>query len=105
MRRRFTAPRPQNPYQTNQPPNYDIEQVVEITPEEAFGGAHPHVPAKRRQFTPKSRRSQTGSKIRLRGKGPHSQGVGDLFLVVQVLPHGTFERVGRHLEVAVRWMW
>ena len=96
-------PRPQNPYQTNQPPNYDIEQVVEITLEEASSGATRTYQQNGRQFTAKiPAGAKTGSKIRLRGKGhSHSQGVGDLFLVVQVLPHETFERVGHHLEVAV----
>jgi len=85
------------------PPNYDIEQAVEITLEEAFGGATRTYQQNGRQFTAKiPAGAKTGSKIRLRGKGrTHSQGVGDLFLVVQVLPHETFERVGHNLEVTV----
>jgi DnaJ-class molecular chaperone len=47
---------------------------------------------------------ETGSKIRLRGKGEQSPGggpQGDLILVIKVSPHPDFKRVGNNLELTL----
>jgi curved DNA-binding protein len=84
--------------------NLDIEQPVEISLEEAYSGAERTFSQNGDTFTAKiPAGAKTGSKIRLRGKGnPGPQGRGDLYLIVKVLPHKTFKRVGNNLEVAVK---
>ncbi|MBE2199985.1 MAG: J domain-containing protein [Anaerolinea sp.] len=76
------------------------EQKLQITLEEAFHGST-------RQLQWEDGRSlqakiphgvKTGSKIRLSGQGG---GGGDLYLVVEMLPHNRFERDGDHLQVTV----
>ncbi|MCB8982292.1 MAG: J domain-containing protein [Ardenticatenaceae bacterium] len=95
------------PYQQSngrtQPPSNDIEQVVEISLEEAYRGASRTFSQNGSQFTARiPAGAKTGSKIRLRGKGRAGrQGTGDLYLTVQVLPHDTFRRAGNNLEVTV----
>ncbi|MFQ5398377.1 MAG: DnaJ C-terminal domain-containing protein [Anaerolineae bacterium] len=83
--------------------NFDIEQPVEITLEEAFHGTSRTFGENGSQFTAKiPAGANTGTRIRLRGKGkrrPH--GAGDLFLVVKVKPHPTFTRSGNDLSVKV----
>jgi len=79
----------------------DYEQEVEITLEEAFTGT-------RRVLSRGSQRieakippgARTGTKVRLAGQGPAGIGgpAGDLYLVVKVLPHQTFEREGDDLR-------
>lgn len=83
-----------------QPLHRDIEQAVEISLEEAFHGAarilvredgerlQAKIPAG----------ADTGTKIRLRGKG--AQG-GDLYLVVRVLPHPVYTRDGDDLQAPI----
>jgi len=93
----------QRPDNRTQPPDNDIEQVVEITLEEAYRGATRTYSQNGSQFTARiPAGAKTGSKIRLRGKGRAGvQGAGDLYLTVQVLPHETFRRAGNNLEVTV----
>ncbi len=85
----------------------DFEQPIEITLEEAYSGTT-------RMFqmeggSGKSRRIearipagvQEGSKVRLAGQGGPGMGggpAGDLYLVVHILPHSTFERKGDDLH-------
>lgn len=98
------SPRPdQTYYRQSQPPANDVEQVVEVTLEEAFRGTTRTISQHGEPFTVKiPAGAKTGSKIRLRGKGRSGpQGAGDLYLTVQVLPHKTFRRAGNNLEVTV----
>ncbi|MGO9309032.1 MAG: DnaJ C-terminal domain-containing protein [Spirochaetia bacterium] len=45
---------------------------------------------------------KSGSRLRMKGEGETgSRGKGDLYLVVEVLPHGTFQRQGRDLVTEV----
>lgn len=80
----------------------DLEQPIQITLEEAFSGTQ-------RAFSIDSRRIEvkipagirTGSKVRVAGEGYPGAGsgpAGDLFLVVEVLPHPAFERKGDDLQ-------
>ncbi len=90
----------------------DIEQPVEITLEEAFGGT---------QRTYTIRDSQTGEsrtvevkipagatdglRVRVAGKGDAGASggqAGDLYLIVSVKPHSLFEREGEDLRVKVQ---
>lgn len=86
-----------------QAPNRDVEQAVEITLEEAYQGTTRSFSQNGDRFTAKiPAGAQDGSRIRLRGKGaPSPAGVGDLFLVVKVLPHAVFERKKEHLLATV----
>lgn len=93
-----------NDYFGRQAVSTDVEQTVEITLEEAYHGATRTFSQNGRQFTAKiPAGAKTGSKIRLRGKGNPGgpQGRGDLYLIVKVLPHRTFKRVGNNLQVKV----
>ena len=85
----------------------DVEYEVDLTLEEAFHGAE-------RLLEMDGHRIQagipsgvrTGSRVRLAGKGEPGQNngpAGDLYLIVQILPNETFERVGDdlHLDVPV----
>jgi len=85
----------------------DVEYEIDLALEEAFHGAE-------RLLEIDGRRIQahippgvrTGSKVRLAGQGePGLNGgpAGDLYLLVRLLPHQTFEREGDnlHLEVTV----
>ena len=93
-----------NDYFGRQVVNADVEQTVEINLEEAYQGATRSFSQNGDQFTAKiPAGAKTGSKIRLRGKGSQGpQGQGDLYLVVKVLPHPTFKRVGNNLQVTVK---
>ena len=85
--------------------NPDVEQTVEISLEEAYHGATRTFSQNSEQFTAKiPAGAKTGSKIRLRGKGSPGgpQGRGDLYLVVKVLPHLVFKRLGNNLQVTVK---
>lgn len=83
-----------------QPLRRDLEQVVEISLEEAYHGTT------RTFVTPEGDRfharipagADTGTRIRLRGKG--EQG-GDLYLAVQVKPHPSYQRDGDDLRATV----
>lgn len=82
----------------------DIEQVIELTLEEAYRGTT-------RLFQKGNRRLEikipagvkTGSKIRYAGEGaPSASGLpGDLYVRVQVAPHPLFERDGDDLRCEI----
>ena len=88
---------------------HDLEQPVQLTLEDAFSGTT------RRVVIARERGERTidvrvpagvrdGLRVRASGEGgPGSQGgsAGDLFLVVQVLPHPRFERKGDDLYARV----
>ncbi len=84
----------------------DVEQPIQITLEEAFHGGTRRL---RREDGSTievriPRGIDTGKRIRVRGEGmPGVAGGerGDLYLVVEVLPHPTFERRGDDLYVKV----
>ena len=77
-------------------PAATAEAVAEITLEEAFHGTTRlvEVDGKRLEVTI-PRGVDTGSRIKLTGKGP---GGGDLVVVVPVRPHPVFSRHGADLE-------
>lgn len=81
----------------------DVTQTVNITLEEAYEGATRKVQQNGSQFTTKiPRGAKTGTKVRISGKGnagPYGQ--GDLYLVVNVMPHTIFERAGNNLRLDV----
>ncbi|HKP53949.1 MAG TPA: J domain-containing protein [Chloroflexia bacterium] len=81
----------------------DLEHEVEITLEEAFHGASRLLQIGDRRIEAKIPPGvDTGSRIRLAGQGePGRNGgeAGDIYLVVRVLPHPTFERQGDDLYV------
>jgi curved DNA-binding protein len=73
----------------------DYEQEVEITLEEAFAGASRILSKDGQRIEVKiPPGARTGTKVRLAGQGTSGLGgpSGDLYLVVKVLPHPTFER-------------
>ena len=91
-------------------PGQDYEQPIEVTLEEAFGGAQRLVQLQ--SADGKLRRLEVkiptgvadGSRIRMAAEGgPGFGGApnGDLFLIVSVLPSSTFERKGDDLYVSV----
>jgi curved DNA-binding protein len=79
----------------------DLEHEVEITLEEAFKGATRLLQSGDRRVEARIPPGvDTGSRVRLAGQGlPGSNGgaPGDLYLVVRILPHPTFERDGDDL--------
>jgi curved DNA-binding protein len=80
----------------------DSEQEVEITLEEAFTGTTRILQRDGQRLEVKiPAGARTGTKVRLAGQGAtgFSGGpAGDLYLVVKVLPHETFERDGDDLR-------
>lgn len=81
----------------------NMEQKVSITLREAFTGTTRNLKIGGETLTAKiPKGSQTGTKIRLRGKGAAgAAGPGDLFLVVRVEPDPEFKRDGHNLKVNV----
>lgn len=81
----------------------DMEHKINITLEEAYHGTTRTLSSGNDSFTAKiPKGSQTGTKIRLRGKGAAgAAGPGDLFLVVRVEPHPIYKRDGRNLNVTI----
>jgi curved DNA-binding protein len=88
----------------------DVEQPVDITLEEAFGGTQRSVQFSNPNGTPRTitvkipAGTDTGGRVRVTGEGaPGLNGGarGDLILVVRVLPHARFERKGSDLHVTV----
>ena len=84
-----------------------MEVIVPVTLEEAYtGDGKDHLGSPRRlsahahgHHTP---RCGGGSRLRIKGEGTgRSNGQGDLYVVVEVLPHGTFQRQGTDLLVEV----
>jgi curved DNA-binding protein len=79
----------------------DAEQEVEITLEEAFAGTSRVLSKDGQRIEVKiPAGANTGTKVRLKGQGTSGLGgpAGDLYLVVKVLPHDTFEREGDDLR-------
>jgi DnaJ-class molecular chaperone len=74
----------------------DIEQEVEITLEEAFQGTQRLMEVDGRRLEIKIPAGvKTGSKVRMAGEGPaagRGGPRGDIYLVIKVLPHQSFER-------------
>lgn len=85
----------------------DIEHEVEITLEEAFQGTQRLMEVDGRRLEVKIPAGvKTGSKVRMAGEGMaagRNGPRGDIYLVIKVLPHATFERRGDdlHCEVPV----
>ncbi|MCS6840513.1 MAG: J domain-containing protein [Roseiflexus sp.] len=86
----------------------DIEQPVDITLEEAFSGTQRTLQVQSpngamRSITVKIPPGvDTGSRVRIAGEGAPGMGGGprgDLYLVINVLPHARFERRGDDLYV------
>lgn len=88
-------------------PARDIEQEVEVTLEEAFRGTQRLMDVDGRRLEVKIPPGvKTGSKVRVAGEGlpgGRNKVRGDIYLVIKVLPHATFERRGDdlHCEVPV----
>lgn len=83
----------------------DVEYEIDLTLEEAFHGAE-------RLLDMDGRRIKagippgvhTGSRVRLAGQAEPGQNggpAGDLYLIVQVLPHASFEREGDNLHMEI----
>ena len=89
-------------YQPRPARGQDLEHPVEITLEEAFNGTQRVLSMDNRRIEVKIPPGvRTGSKVRVAGEGypgAAGGGSGDLFLVVQVAPHPTFERKGDDLQ-------
>lgn len=88
----------------------DVDQPVEITLEEAFGGTQRTLQFSNPNGSPRTITVKippgvdTGTRVRVPGEGaPGLNGGarGDLFLVVKVQPHPRFERKGEDLTVKV----
>lgn len=80
----------------------DVEQAIDISLEEAYSGGKRVLQKDGRKLEvviPAGAR--TGTKVRLKGEGGEGQTPGDLFLVVNVLPHPQFKREGDDLQVDV----
>ncbi len=83
----------------------DVEYEVDLTLEEAFHGAERSLEMDGHRFTAKIPAGvHTGSRVRLKGQGEPGQNgglAGDLYLIIQILPHNTFEREGDDLHFDV----
>lgn len=83
----------------------DSEAIVEITLEEALHGTSRTLQAEEQRIEARIPPGvQTGSRIRLAGQGqPGIAGgvAGDLYLVIQIIPHPQFEREGNDLRTEV----
>lgn len=80
----------------------DMEQSIEITLAEAYGGATRTLTKGGRRLTGKiPRGARTGTKVRIKGEGGPGQTPGDLYLVVSVQPDERFTRDGDDLRVEV----
>ena len=74
----------------------ELEASAELTLEEAFHGTTRLVGIEGKRYEVKLPRGvDSGSRVRLSGKGPGGQ---DVVVVVRVLPHGTYTRRGADLE-------
>jgi curved DNA-binding protein len=77
----------------------DIEQPVEISLEEAYHGVERSLRKGARAVTVSvPRGARTGTRVRIKGEGGPGNPPGDLFLVVSVQPHKTYEREGDDLR-------
>lgn len=78
----------------------DVESPLPVTLEEAFHGTQKSVSLGARVLTVTVPAGvKTGSRLRMKGEG--EDGTGDLYLVVEVLPHQTFRREGSDLVTEV----
>jgi len=83
----------------------DVEYEVDLTLEEAFHGTERLLEMDGHRIKagiPPGVR--IGSRVRLAGQGEPGQNggpAGDLYLIIQVLPHNTFERAGDDLHIEV----
>jgi curved DNA-binding protein len=83
----------------------DVEYKLDLTLEEAFHGADRQLEIDRHRIKagiPAGVR--TGSRVRLAGQGEPGQNsgpAGDLYLIIQILPHDTFERDGDDLQINI----
>jgi curved DNA-binding protein len=79
----------------------DAEVAVELTLEEAFSGTTRMIQLAGRRIEARIPPGvRTGSRVRLAGQGhpgTSDASAGDLFLVIEVLPHAQFERDGDNL--------
>lgn len=96
----------QQRYSTRSRRGRDTEHTVQITLEEAFHGTTRAIQWEdgKRIEAKIPRGVQTGSRVRLKGQGGEGAGggeQGDLYLVVDVLPHHHFIREGDDLRVDV----
>ncbi|MCA9991373.1 MAG: J domain-containing protein [Anaerolineales bacterium] len=89
--------------QARSAPGRDIEHHVTISLEEAYYGTTRILQVDGERFTARiPAGAQTGSKLRLRGKGQKGPaGSGDLFLIIRVEPDKLFKREGVNLKVEV----
>lgn len=80
----------------------DLEQQLDITLEEAFNGTKRTLQkGERRLEINIPAGAKTGTKIRIAGEGGLGQTRGDLFLLVNVLPHESFKREGDNLQLTL----
>jgi curved DNA-binding protein len=87
------------------PRGHDLEYEIEITLEEAFSGATKVFTLDGRRIEVKIPRGvKEGSRIKLAGQGePGATGQrGDLYLMVKMKPHHSFERKGPDLHCDVK---
>lgn len=86
---------------TGPQPGRDAEVVVELTLEEVFHGATRVIQTGDRRIEARIPPGvRTGSRVRLAGQGmqgANGGSAGDLYLIVQVVPHPQFERDGDDL--------
>jgi curved DNA-binding protein len=82
----------------------DVQQRLSISLEEAFHGASRKLQVEGRRLEVKiPAGAQTGTRVRLAGQGaPGGRSAGDLYLELEVLPDGRFERTGDDLRVDVQ---
>lgn len=89
----------------NQQRSQNSEHSIQVTLEEAFNGTSRQLQWEDgRVITAKIPRGvKSGSRIRLSGQGQPVRGgkAGDLYLVVEVLPHQVYERDGDNLRIIV----
>ncbi|MBE0690009.1 MAG: DnaJ domain-containing protein [Anaerolineae bacterium] len=87
-------------------PGRDLEQAVTITLNEAYTGTTRLITKGERTIRVNIPAGATdGTRVRLSGEGAPGEGSGtpgDLYLVVQVEPHPTFERSGNDLTTDVK---
>jgi curved DNA-binding protein len=80
----------------------DIEQPVDVTLEEAYHGAMRTLQKGTQERKVEIPRGvKTGTKVRIAGEGMPGDPPGDLYLVVNVLPNGSFQREGDDLRTDV----
>ncbi|HET6450582.1 MAG TPA: DnaJ C-terminal domain-containing protein [Spirochaetia bacterium] len=83
----------------------DLEAPLSVTLEEAWRGTQKNVSHQGRTLTVTVPRGvKTGSRLRMKGEGEsHGRDQGDLYLVVDVMPHPSFQRQENDLltEVSV----